>query len=147
MFSMHTCNFWGFCFALSLSFFLLVSHSPFLFLARSFSHSVTGPLTLLFSSPTPTPLFLFFSLPCDCGGPQRPAQIRVISNSILTDRELGLEFVAPLWYNMPFLQGSSSFSLAFFQVPSESRFWMCACVSIFLSLSLQLLVVSFIVYW
>ena len=127
----------------SLSFFLPVSHSPFLFLARSFPHSATGPLTLLFSPPTPTPLSLFLSLPCDCAGPQRPAQIRVIYNSILTDRELGLEFVATLQCNMPFLRGSSSFSLAFF--PSESHFWMRACSSLVLTLSLQLLVVLFIV--
>jgi len=66
-------------------------------------------------------------------------------NHFLTDRELCLEFFAILQCNMRFLQGSSSFSLAFFQ--SESRFWLCACVSLFLSLSLQLLVVSFIVYW
>jgi len=78
----------------SISFFLPVftllfrcSH------ARSLSHSLTGPLTLLFSPPTPPPLFLFLSLPRDCDGSQRPAQMRVISESILTDSELGLEIV------------------------------------------------------
>jgi len=100
---------------LFLSFFLPVSHSPFLLLARSLSHSLTGPLALLFSLPTPPPLHLFLSLPRDCDGPQRPAQMRVISDSILTDSEFGLKFVATLWYNMHLLQGSSSFSLTFFQ--------------------------------
>jgi len=55
--------------------------------------------------------------------------MHVISQSILTDSELGLEFVATLWNSMRFLQGSSSFSLAVFQ--SESRCWLCACVFLF----------------
>jgi len=122
-----------------LSLFPHCFHSPFSF-PRSLSHSLTGPLTL-FSPPVPPPFYLFLSLPRDCDGSQRPAQKCVISDSICTDSELGLMFVVTLWYNMRFLQGSASFSLAFFQ--SESPCWLCA----FVSLSLQLLVVSSIVYW
>ena len=48
-------------FSPSLSFFLSVSHSTFVSLARSFSRSMTGPLTLLFSLPH-TPPTLSFSL-------------------------------------------------------------------------------------
>ena len=100
--------------AVALSLFLShCFHSPISF-SRSLSHSLTGPLTL-------------FS--------------RVISDSICTDSELGLMFVVTLWYNMRFLQGSVSFSLAFFQ--AESHCWLVVCVT----LSLQLLVVSSIVYW
>jgi hypothetical protein len=102
-------------------------HSPISF-TRSLSHSLTGPLTL-FSPPIPPPFYLFLSLPRDCDGSQRPAQMCVISDSICTDSELGLMFVVTLWYNMRFLQGSSSFSLAVFQ--SESRCWLCAFVSLF----------------
>jgi len=120
---------------LSLSFFFTLLFS----FSLSLSHSLTGPVTLLFSPPHS---YLFLSLPHDCDGSQRPAQMRVISDSILTDSELGLEFVVTLWYNMRFLQGSSCFSLALFQ--SESRCWLCAYISLFLSLSLQLLVV---LYW
>jgi len=65
-------------------------------LARSLSYSLTGPLTFLFSPQTPPPRFLFPSLPRECDGSQRPAQMRVISESILTDSELSLEFVATL---------------------------------------------------
>ena len=54
--------------------------------------------------------------------------MHVISESISTDSELGLEFVATLWNNMRFLQGSSSFSLAVFQ--SESA---VGCVRMSLS--------------
>jgi hypothetical protein len=114
-------------------------HSPISF-SRSLSHSLTGPLTL-FSPPIPPPFYLFLSLPRDCDGSQRPAQMCVISDSICTDSELGLMFVVTLWYNMRFLQGSVCFSLAFFQ--SESHCWLFTCVS----LSLQLLVFSSIVYW
>jgi len=106
----------SFSLSFSLSLTLLFSRS------HSFSHSLTGPLTLSFSPPNPTPHSLFLSLPCDCDGPQRPAQMCVMC--VIR----GLKFVATLRYNlnMRFLQGSSSFSLAFFQ--SKSRFWLCACV-------------------
>ena len=111
---------------LSLSFFFTLLFS----FSRSLSHSLTGPLTLLFSPPHS---YIFLSFPHDCDGSHRPAQMRVVSDSILIDSELGLELVATLWYNMRFLQGSSSFSLALFQ--SESSCWLCVCVSLFLSLS------------
>jgi len=59
--------------SLSLSFSL--SLTPFFSRSRSFSHSLTGPLNLLISTPNPTPLSLFLSFPCDCD----PAQMRVTS--------------------------------------------------------------------
>ena len=73
-------------------------HSLFFLLARSLSFSLTNRTSNshLFSPPTPPPLFLFLSLPRDCDGSQRPAQMRVISESILIDSELGLDFVATL---------------------------------------------------
>ena len=61
-------------------FFLSVSHSPFLSLARFLSRSLTGSSTLLFSNPTnPHALSLFLSLSRDCDGPQRPVRMRKIS--------------------------------------------------------------------
>ena len=72
-------------------------HSPFVLLARSLSFSLANRTSnSLILSPNPPPLFLFLSLPRDCDGSQRPAQMRVISESILTDSELGLEFVVTL---------------------------------------------------
>ena len=53
---------------------------------------------------------------------------------------MGLEYIAILWCNMRFLSLSLSLSLSL----AVGR----VCVSLFFSLSsLQLLVVSFIVYW
>ena len=63
---------------------------------------------------------LFLSLPRDCGGPQRPAQMLVISTSILTDShdELGPEFVATLCYTII----SSGFFLFFSCFPMNRHY-------------------------
>jgi len=65
-------------------------------------------------------------------GSQRPVQMHVISDSILTDSEVGLIFVDALWYHMLFLQGSSSFSLASFNLILAD-----SCVHVSLSFSLS----------
>jgi len=59
-------------------------------------------------------------------------------DSILTDSELGRAFVVTFWYNMCFLPLSLSSSLSL-----SLSCQLCACVSLFFSLSFQLLVVSF----
>jgi len=71
-------------------------------------------------------------------GSQRPVQMHVISDSILTDREPGLTFVATLWYHMHFRVLHLSLSLSFNLILAhhEHTTGLCACVSIFLSLSL-----------
>ena len=71
-------------------------HSPVSLLARSLSFSLANRNSnSRILSPNPPPHSFYFS-PSHCDGSQRPAQMRVISESILTDSQLGLEFVATL---------------------------------------------------
>ena len=74
-------------------------HFPFSLLARLLSFSLANRTSnSLILSPTPPPHSFYVPLshatvmvPTD--GSHRPAQMRVISESIFTDSELGLEFV------------------------------------------------------
>jgi len=101
---------------LSESLFLSLCLSLYFCLTCSLSFSLDDRTSdSLILSPTHPPHSLFLSLLRDCDGPQHSTQLRVISISILMDSELGLVFVATLWYNMRFLQGSASFPLAFCQ--------------------------------
>jgi len=101
---------------LSFSFFTLL----FLFSLFSLSFTLANRTSnsLILSHNPPPSLSLSLS-PMRLNGSQRPVQMHVISDSIFTDSEAGLIFVAALWYHVHFLQGSSSFSLAFFQLDSR----------------------------
>jgi len=140
--SRGSCAPWQLSFSFSLTVFTLLFPFSFFSLSFTLANRTSNSLNI---SHNPTPSLSLSLSPMRLNGSQRPVQMHVISNSILSDSEAGLIFVAALWYHIHFLHGSSSFSLAFFQ--SDSRWWLCSCVSLFHSLSLQLLVVSSIVYW